>query len=119
MTMRKIPKEALEADDAPSDDDVLDAAGCNKHGCKACPFCGATDVHSVPVVVISGGQPDHAVNCGHCDCRGPWAVSPKIAVQLWNEGYESSRPARGRRARKQSQPTTKPARSGSAELTQK
>ena len=119
MTMRKIPKEALDQDDASPEDGVLDSTGCNKHGCRPCPFCGAADAHSGPVVVMSGGQPDHAVNCGHCDCRGPWGVSPKIAVQLWNEGYESARPASGRRARKQSQPTTKPARSGSTELTPK
>jgi hypothetical protein len=117
MTMHKIHKEALAEDDASPDDDVLDATGCNKHGCRPCPFCGATDVHSGPVVVISGGHPDHAVNCGHCDCRGPWAVSPKIATVLWNEGFDNARPASGRRTRKQPQRTTKPARSGTAELT--
>jgi hypothetical protein len=110
--MRKADLDALAADDAPPDDGVLDSTGCNKHGCKPCPFCGATDAHSGPVVVISAGQPDHAVNCGHCDCRGPWAVSPKIAVQLWNEGFDNARPTVGRRARKQPQPTTKPARGG-------
>jgi hypothetical protein len=64
---------------------------------------GATDVHSGPVVVMSGGRPDHAVKCAHCDCCGPWAITAKLAIGLWNDGYESSRPAADRR-RNESQP---------------
>jgi hypothetical protein len=62
--MRKIHKEALDVDDAPPDDDsVLDSNGCNGHGCRPCPFCGATDVHSGTVQIISKGKPDPAVKC--------------------------------------------------------
>jgi hypothetical protein len=96
--MRKANLDALAEDDAPPPDDgVLDATGRNKHGCKPCPFCCATDVHSGPVVVIAGGQPDHAVNCQSCDCRGPWAITPKIATELWNEGFDNRRPGRRRK----------------------
>jgi hypothetical protein len=119
--MRKTDLDLLAEDDAPPDDGVLGANGCNKHGCKPCPFWGATDVHSGPVQ-ISEGKPDHAVKCAHCDCVGPWAITVKLAIGLWNDGYESTRPASGRRTRnlspergKQSQPTSKPARSGTAD----
>ena len=106
--MRKIYQDALDQGDAPTpDDSVLDSKGLNGNGCKPCPFCGATDVHSEPVVVISGGQPDHAVNCQSCDCRGPWAITPKIATELWNEGFDNARPATGRRTRLAKQKTNK------------
>jgi hypothetical protein len=108
--MRKADLEALAEDDAPPPDDgILNAKGVNGHGCKSCPFCGATDVHSGPVQ-ISEGKPDHAVKCAHCDCVGPWAITPRIATLLWNDGYESSRPASGRRTRNESQPKKKKTR---------
>jgi hypothetical protein len=59
----------------------------------------------------SGAKPDITVRCEQCDCVGPWAVTARIAVQLWNEGFEGSRSAAHRR--NPDQPQAKNRRSGS------
>ena len=100
-----------EADDTPPDDG---AKGANKHRVEPCPFCGRAGGAAVAVQITAGAKPDFAVRCPGCDATGPWAITAKLAVAVWNFGFQSSRPASGRRARKQSQPTTKPARGGTA-----
>jgi hypothetical protein len=114
--MPKIRDIALLGDDdAPPDDSV--AKGTNKHRVELCPFCGAAGAVAAAVQITANTKPDFAVRCPGCDAQGPWAVSPQLAVSLWNFGFQATRPAEGRRTRNQSQPKTKPARSGSAEET--
>ena len=95
--MRNIYKEEDVPDDAPPGDRV--AKGTNKHRVQSCPFCGAAVGGAVAVQITAGAKPDFAVRCAACDCTGPWAITAKLAIGLWNDGYESSRPASGRRTR--------------------
>jgi hypothetical protein len=111
--MRKADLALLAEDDAPPDDDV--AKGANKHRMENCPFCGGAVGAAVAVQITSGTKPDFAVRCQNCDAQGPWGLSARIAAELWNFGFQASRAPAGRRARKQSQPTTKPARGGTAD----
>lgn len=106
--MRKADLDALTADDAPPDDGARAVQGVNKHQIEACPFCGAVVGAPVAVEITSGAKPDFAVRCENCDCTGPWAITAKLAIELWNFGFQASRPAEGRRTRRQPPPRNKP-----------
>ena len=67
--------------------------GTNEYGCLACPFCGNTDIQPQSLQITSRCKPDSAVICRHCDAVGPWAYTPKLAVQIWNQGFTLRRPA--------------------------
>ena len=99
--MRKIHKQALlDADAAPlSDDGARAAQGANKHRVQNCPFCGAAVGGAVAVQITSGAKPDFAVRCSNCDAQGPWGFTAKLAIELWNDGFQASKPASGRRMR--------------------
>jgi hypothetical protein len=102
--MRNIYKEEeifedhLEDDAPPADGG---AKGINKHRVEPCPFCGAAVSGAVAVEITPGAKPDFAVRCPGCDATGPWAVSQRLAVGLWNFGFANARPASGRLTRKQ------------------
>lgn len=92
--MRKADLEALAEDGAKG----------TKYRIETCPFCGAAPGGAVPVQITTGTRPDFAVRCQNCDATGPWALTPKIATELWNFGFQSTRPADGRRTRNESRP---------------
>ena len=92
----------LAEDDAPPDDDA--AKGTNKHRVEPCPFCGAAVGAAVAVQITSGAKPDFAVRCSNCDAQGPWGFTAKLAIEFWNDGFQASRPASGRRTRSESRP---------------
>ena len=98
--MRKIYKQDLLVEDgAPPDDGARAAQGANKHRALNCPFCGAAVGAAVAVQITPSAKPDFAVRCAACDATGPWALTPKIATELWNCGFANARPASGRRTR--------------------
>jgi hypothetical protein len=108
--MRKSNDVALLVGDAvPPDDGARAAQGANKHRVENCPFCGSGDVHAKPIQVMPELKPDFAVRCSNCDAIGPWAITAKLAVGLWNDGFDNARPAGrhtfGGRSRPQKQKT--------------
>jgi hypothetical protein len=80
------------------------AESTNKHRVQNCPFCGAAVGGAVAVQITSGAKPDFAVRCSNCDAQGPWGFTAKLAIELWNFGFQATRPAAGRRTRNESRP---------------
>jgi hypothetical protein len=63
-----------------------------------CPFCGhlhelSTSQRSMWAIQISKGcSRDYVVVCPSCGAIGPWAITKKLALKLWNRRQKYNLP---------------------------
>jgi hypothetical protein len=64
----------------------------NSVGFLPCPWCSHPTVIVIkPKQVTPGTQTDYVAMCEGCDCEGPWAITPELARDNWNNGFRAKR----------------------------